>query len=73
MVFMGDWCAEQRKDAVAGRLDDVTIVAMDRVDHQLERGIDDGASLFGVEIAHQLGGALDVREQRSDRLALAFR
>ena len=30
------------------------------------------ACLLGIEIAHQLGRALDVREQRRYRLALAF-
>ena len=40
MVLVRDRCAEQREDAVAGRLHDVPVVAMDRVDHRLERGID---------------------------------
>jgi hypothetical protein len=34
--------------------------------------IDDRACLLGIKIAHQLGRALDVREQRRYRLALAF-
>jgi hypothetical protein len=33
---------------------------MDRVHHQLQRGVDDGACLFGIEILHQLHRALDV-------------
>ena len=69
---MGDRRAEQREDAVAGRLHDIAIVAMRRVDHQLQCGIDNRARLFGVEVLHQLGRSLDVREQRGDRLALAF-
>jgi hypothetical protein len=72
MVLMGDRRAEQREDAIAGRLDDVSIVAMDRLNHQLQRRIDDGARFFGVEIAHQLGRALDVGEQRGDGLALTL-
>ena len=71
MVLVRDRRAEQREDAVAGRLHDVAVVAMDRVDHQLERRIDDRARLLGVEVLHQLGRALDVGEQRGDRLALA--
>jgi hypothetical protein len=34
--------------------------------------IDHGARLFGVEVLHQLHGALDIREQRRDGLALAL-
>jgi hypothetical protein len=45
---------------------------MDRVDHQLERRVDDGARFLRVEVLHQLGRALDVGEQRRDRLALTI-
>ena len=67
---MRDRRAEQREDAVAGRLHDVAVVAMRRVDHQLQRRIDNRARLFRVEVLHQLGRALDVGEQRRHRLAL---
>ena len=69
---MRDRRTEQCEDAVAGRLHDVAVVAMDRVDHQLQRGVDNRARLFGIEVLHQLGRALDVGEQRRDRLALAL-
>src|SRR4029077_8210008 len=46
MVLVRDRRAEQREDSVAGRLHDVPVVAAGRVDHQLERRIDDGARLF---------------------------
>jgi hypothetical protein len=72
MVLMRDRRAKEREDAVAGRLDNVPTILMDCIDHQLERGIDDRARLFGIEIAHQLGRALDVGEQCRDRLALAL-
>src|SRR6266851_5099685 len=72
MVLMCDRRAEQSENAVAGGLHDVTVVAMRRVDHQLQRGVDNRAGLFRIEVAHQLGRALDVREQRRDRLALAL-
>ena len=72
MVLMGDRRAEQREDAVAGRLHDIAVVAMHRVDHQLQRRVDDRARLLGIEVAHQLGRALDVGEQRRDGLALAI-
>ena len=35
-------------------LHDVAVVSMDRVDHQLERRIDDRARLFGIEIPHRV-------------------
>ena len=73
MVLVRDGRAEQREDAVAGRLHDVAVVAAHRVDHQLERGIDDRARFFGIEILLQFGRSLDVGEQRGDRLALAVR
>ena len=72
VVLVRDRRAEQREDAVAGRLHDVPVVAMDRVDHQLQRRIDNRARLFRVEVAHQFGRTLDVGEQRGDGLALAF-
>src|SRR5713101_6467645 len=71
MVLVSDRRPEQREDAIAGRLHDVTVVAMRRVDHQLQRGVDNRASLFRIEVAHQLGRTLDIREQRRHRLALA--
>ena len=37
---------KRREDAIAGGLHDVTVVAMDRLDHQLKRRIDDHAQLF---------------------------
>ena len=72
MVLVRDRRAEQREDAVAGALHDVAVVAADRVDHQLERRIDDRARLFGIEVLFEFGRALDIGEQRGDRLALAF-
>jgi hypothetical protein len=72
MILMRHRRPEQRKDAVAGGLHDVAVVAVDGVHHQLESGIDDSARFLGVEVLHQLHRALDVGEQRRHRLALAF-
>ena len=72
MVLVCDWRAEQREDAVAGRLHDIAVVTSHRVDHQLERRIDYRARFFGVEVLLELGRSLDVGEQRGDRLALAL-
>ncbi len=72
MVLMGDGRAEQGEDTVAGRLHHISVVPLDRFDHQLQGWIDDRASLFGVEVSHQLGRALDIREQRRDRFTLTI-
>ncbi len=72
MVFVRHRRSEPREDAVAGRLHYVTVVTLDCVDHQLERRIDNRTRLFGVEILHQLGRALDIRKQRRHRLALTL-
>jgi hypothetical protein len=70
MVLVRDRSPEEREDAVAGRLHDITVVAMGGVHHQLERGIDHRARLLGIEILHHLGGSFDVGEQRRDGLPL---
>ena len=72
MILVRDRRAEQREDAVAGGLHDVTVVAMDRVDHQPQRWVNDRTGLLGVEVLHQLHRTLDVGKQRRHRLALAF-
>jgi len=55
MVFVGDRRPEKREDAVTSGLHDVAVVAPYRLDHQLQRGIDDCAHLLRVEVLHQLG------------------
>ncbi len=72
MVLMRDRRSEQREDAITRGLHDVAVVAMRRFDHQLQRGIDDCARLFGIEVLLKLGRALDVGEERGDGFALAF-
>ena len=51
MVLVCHLRAEQHEDAVARRLHHVTVVTLSRVDHELERRIDNRARLFGVEIS----------------------
>ncbi len=72
MILMRDGCAEQCEDAVAGGLHDVAVVAMHRVDHQLQRRVDNRACLLRVEVLLQLGRAFNIRKQCSDRLALTI-
>jgi len=45
---------------------------VDRVDHEPQRRIDNGARLLGVEVCHQLGRTLDIGKQGGDCLALAL-
>ncbi len=73
MVLVGHWSAEQRKDPVAGGLYDVAVVALNCMDHKLQRRVDQGAGFFGIEILLQLRRALDIGEQHGDQLALALR
>jgi len=73
MILMGNRSAEQCENAVAGGLNDVAIVAMRRIHHELKRWIHDRTRFFGVEALHQVHRALDVGEQCRHRLALAIK
>src|SRR5215469_16411891 len=57
MVLVSDWCAEQRKNAVAGRLDDIAIVMAHCFNHQFERWVYNCPRLLRVEVLHQLSRA----------------
>jgi hypothetical protein len=60
VILVRDRGAEQCEDPIAGRLHDVTAVAMRRIHHEFERWIDDRAGLFGIDVLHQVHRALDV-------------
>src|SRR5215469_3646230 len=66
---MGHWCPEKREDAIAGGLNHIPVVATDRLDHELERGVNNGARFFRIEVSHKLGRTLDVGEQGGDGLS----
>jgi hypothetical protein len=72
VVLVGEGRAEEGHDPVAHHLVDGALVAMDRLHHPLEDGIEQRPRLFGVAISEQLHGALEVGEQDRDLLALAF-
>jgi hypothetical protein len=57
---------------LAGILHDVSVVAIDGFNHQLQSWIDHCPGLLGIEVLHQLGRAFDVGEERGYRLAFAF-
>jgi len=71
MIFVCCRGSKEGENAVTSGLRHVTAIVMNRVNHQLECRIDKRARLFGVEVLYQLHRALDVGEQRRDRLALA--
>ena len=71
VVLVGDGRAEQGHDAVAHHLVDRALVAMDRLHHALEHGIEEGARVLGVAIGQELERALEVGEEHGDLLALA--
>ena len=73
MVLMRDRRAEQRKNPIASGLHDVTVVAMHRVDHQLQRRIDNRPRLFRIEPLHKIHRSLDIGKQRRHGLALTAR
>ncbi len=65
--------AEQREDAVAGRLHDIAVIAARGVDHQRQSRIDDRAGFLRIEVPSELGRSHDVDEQSRDQLPLAVR
>ena len=73
MIFMGNRRAKEGKDAVASGLHDVAFVAMDRLHHELQGGIDEGAGFLGVEAFHQNHRAFDISKEGSDDFAFTVR
>jgi hypothetical protein len=72
MVLVGQGGPEERHDAVTHDLIDRALVAVDRLHHAFEDGVEQLARLLRVAIGEQLHGALQVREEDGDLLALAF-
>ena len=70
MVFMGDWGAEQGKNAITEGLRHVSFIAMHRVHHEPEGRIDDTAGVLRIHILQQGHGAFDVGEEGRNGLAL---
>ena len=72
VVLVGDRRAEERHDAVAHDLVHRALVAVDRLHHPLEHGIEEPARLLGIAVGEQLHRALEVGEEHGDLLALAL-
>src|SRR5207247_3943034 len=71
MVFVGDGGAKEGKDAIAGGLRHIALVAMDRVHHELKGGIDQAAGIFRIEVFNEIHRALDIGKEGGDYPALA--
>ena len=72
MIFVREWGAEERHNAIAQHLVDGAFVAVHGVHHALQRGIEELLGGFGVEVGDQLHGAFEVGKQHGDLLAFAF-
>src|SRR5262245_11096524 len=64
-------CGSRAKYAIAQGLRDIALVAMHRVHHELQSGIDDRPRLFRVESLDERRRSFEVSKQRGDRFALA--
>ena len=72
MILVSDRRAEQRHDAVAGKLVDETLEVLDTLGEDVEEALHDLRPRLGVHLLGELHRALHVREQHGDLLALAF-
>jgi hypothetical protein len=66
MVLVRDRRAEQREDAITGRLHDIAVIAMNRIDHEFQRGIDNAAR-SGVLRSERSHIARRIRPQAGSR------
>ena len=71
MVLVGEGRAEQRHDAVAHHLVHGALVAVDRLHHPLQDGVEQPAGFLGIAVAEELHRALEIGEEHGDLLALA--
>jgi len=69
---MGEGRAEERHDPVAHHLIYRALVAVNRLHHPLNDGIENLSRLLGIAIGQQLHRALEVSEEDRDLFALAL-
>ena len=72
VILVGQRRAEQRHDPVAHDLVDGALVAVDRLHHVLEHGVEELARFLWIAIGQQLHRPLQIGEEDGDLLALAF-
>jgi hypothetical protein len=63
---------KQRHNAVAQDLVHRALVAVHRLHHGVQGGVEELTRLFGIKTLDELRGTLDIGKQHSDLLALAF-
>ena len=71
-VLVGDRCAEEGHDPVAQDVVHCALVAVDRVHHQLDRGVHEPPCFFRINALQQFHRAAQVGEERRDLLSLAL-
>jgi hypothetical protein len=72
VILMGNGCAEERHDAVAHNLVDGSLVAVDRLHHAFQHGIQQLACLLRIAIGEQLHRPLQVGEQDGHLFSLTL-
>ena len=72
MILMGERRAEERHDAVAHHPVHGALVAVDRLHHAFEHGVEELLRILGIAVGKQLHRTLDIGEQHGDLLALAL-
>ena len=72
VILMRHWRAKQRHDAVAHDLVHRTLIAVHGRHQTLQYRVEELTRFLGIAVAQQFHGALQVREQHGDLLALAF-
>jgi hypothetical protein len=72
VVFVSQRGAEERHDAVAHDLVHGTLVAVHRLHHALDHGIEEFTCFLGIAVGQQLHGALQVGEEHRHLLAFPF-
>ena len=72
MVLVGDGCAEEGHDAIAGELIDGPLEPMHSVQEDVKAAIHEGMDLLGIEALREGGEPGHVGKQDSDLFALPF-
>jgi hypothetical protein len=72
VILVGHGRPEERHDAVAEHLVHGALIAVHGVHHDVQRRIQEPASLFWIKTLDQFGGALEVGKEHRHLLALAF-
>ena len=72
VVLMGERGAKERHDAIAHDLVDGAFIAMHRLHHALQDGVEQLPGLLRVAVGQEFHRALEIRKQHGDLLALAF-